>query len=89
MPITNPPTIAPAMLSRPPRITTGMTFRPKKAKAPSTPPRMPPRSTPPTAETTAAIDQASANMRFTEMPIESATCCEKAVARIAMPARVT
>ncbi len=27
-------------------------------------------------------------MRFTEMPMESATCCEKAVARMAMPARV-
>ena len=32
--------------------------------------------------------QASAKIRFTEMPIESATCCEKAVARIAIPARV-
>ena len=50
-----PPTMAPATLSRPPRITTGMTLRPKKAMAPSSPPRMPPSSTPPMAETTAAM----------------------------------
>ena len=80
--------MAPAMVSRPPRITTGMTLSPKKAMAPSTPPRTPPSSTPPMAETTAAMDQASAKMRFTEMPIERATCCEKAVARMATPARV-
>src|SRR6266508_970817 len=88
MPMTRPPTMAPRTESRPPRITTGITFRPKKANAPSTPPRIPPSSTPPIAETTAAMDQASAKMCCTETPIESATCCEKAVARIAMPARV-
>ena len=48
---------------------------------------MAPSSTPPTADTTAAMLQESAKMRRTEMPIESATCCEKAVARMAIPAR--
>ena len=32
---------------------------------------MPPSRTPPTADTTAAMDQASAKIRFTEMPMES------------------
>src|SRR6266540_2150883 len=48
----------------------------------------PPGSTPPIADTTAAMDQSIAKTCSTETPIESATCCEKAVARIAMPARV-
>ena len=48
---------------------------------------MVPSSTPPAAETTAAMLQESAKMRRTEMPMESATCCESAVARIAIPGR--
>jgi hypothetical protein len=34
------------------------------------------------------MDQESAKIRCTEIPMESATCWEKAVARMAMPARV-
>ena len=80
--------MAPTTLSSPPRMATGITLSPKKASDPSTPPRIAPSSMPPTAETIAAMLQESAKMRRTEMPIESATCCEKAVARMAMPERV-
>src|SRR5262249_43105505 len=86
-PMINPPTIAAWMLSKPPRIVTGTTFKPKKASEPSTPPRMLPSSTPPIAETIAAMLHDKAKIRFTEIPIDSATCCENAVARIAMPSR--
>ncbi len=57
------------------------------ARDPSTPPRMVARRIPPIADTTAAMLHERAKIRRTEMPIESATCCESAVARMAMPGR--
>ena len=87
MPITRPPMTAPGMLSSPPRMTAGKTLRPKSEKVMFTP-LMLPMSTPPIAETTAEMAQESAKIALTEMPIESATWCELAVARIATPSRV-
>ena len=47
-----PPMMAPATLSRPPRMTTGKTLRPRSASEKSTPPRTLPRMMPPSVETT-------------------------------------
>src|SRR5206468_3473537 len=84
-PISTPPMIAPGTLSRPPRITTGKTFRPRSASEKSTPPRTLPRMIPPSADTTVAMHHDSAKIRLTLTPSESATCWLSAVARIAMP----
>src|SRR6266702_2301317 len=85
--MSRPPRMAPPMLSRPPTITAGSTLSPRMASDPSTPPRIVASRIPPTADTTAAMLHDRAKIRRTEMPIESATCCESAVARMAMPGR--
>ena len=59
MPTISPPTTAPMIELRPPRITTGKTLRPTRASWLSTP-SIVPQTTPPSAETTPAIAQASA-----------------------------
>ena len=59
MPTISPPTTAPPIESRPPRITTGNTLSPTSASCTSTP-SMLPQTMPPSAETMPAIAQASA-----------------------------
>src|SRR6185295_14098125 len=63
----SPPTTAPRTESRPPRITTGNTFRPTSARCTSTP-SMLPQITPPSAETVPAIAHAA----LEEEPCEDA-----------------
>src|SRR6185436_9081069 len=86
MPTMRPPTIAPGMESRPPRMTTGNTLKPTRARFTSTP-MMFPQMMPPSAETMPVIAHARPKYRSTLMPMAMATCWLSATARMAMPLR--
>src|SRR5262245_2821695 len=86
MPTMRPPMMAPGIESRPPRITTGKTLKPTRARFTSTPSMLPHR-TPPSAETMPVMAQASPKYRSTSMPTAMATCWLSATARMAMPLR--
>ena len=60
--------MAPVTLSRPPRITTGKTLRPRSASEKSTPPRTLPRMMPPSVDTTVAMHHDSAKIHLTLTP---------------------
>src|SRR6266542_2426126 len=68
MPTMSPPTTAPGMESSPPRITTGNTLNPTRARFTSTPSRFP-HMMPPRADTTPVIAQARPKYRSTSMPM--------------------
>ena len=72
-PMISPPTMAPTMELRPPRITAGNTLMPNSDRAEETPLTMP-KTTPASAETIAEIAHDSANIFCTEMPRLWATC---------------